>query len=85
MARAVSIGVRELFDLARVGEFSLPAELVQSFEACLTIQRLDMGKLDLLDVDRGAEQIIATARRREPLDLVAELAGRGDATGGDGL
>ena len=70
MAR-ISMGVRELFDLAKPGGFDLPAELVTTYEACLAIQRLDIGALDVFDVGRAAEEIIAIARRGEPLDLFA--------------
>jgi hypothetical protein len=79
MARGVSAAVAELVDLARVGEFTLPAKLTESFNASVAIQQLSIGTLDVFDVNRAADQINEYARRAEPIDLL-EL-GRGIQAG----
>lgn len=69
MAR-VNAGVAQLVDLSRLAEFSLPAELVAAYEVCVTIQGLTLKPPPLLDVETGAEQLVATVSRGEPADLL---------------
>ena len=70
MAR-VPAGVKELIELSKLGEFTLPEELVESFDACVAIQELTIETLNVLDVNSAAEQIVATAMRGELPDLLS--------------
>jgi hypothetical protein len=69
MAR-ISAGVAELVNLSKLAGFSLPDQLIKSYEACVTIQQLTLETLSVLDVEIAAEQIVATATRGEPIDLL---------------
>ena len=69
MAR-ISAGVTELVNLSKLAGFSLPDQFSKSYEACTAIQGLTLEPLNVLDVETGAEQIVATAiRGGEPINL----------------
>jgi hypothetical protein len=71
MAARVPVGVRELVDLAKVGEFTLPTELDETYTAILRVSEPVIEPPNVLDINQAAERIIAAARRGESADLFA--------------